>query len=96
MSQSLRTVRSYPRLITLHRYKLAEKLSDRLDDMGKDLGSMIAEINSTSTTLSKTTKADEPVCHLLLSLKRSNLSATSTDLANRPGPQLPSHAATSH
>lgn len=42
-------------------YKLAEKLSERLDDMGKDLTSMIEEVNSASSTLSKTNKADEPV-----------------------------------
>ncbi|EED16557.1 nucleoporin Nsp1, putative [Talaromyces stipitatus ATCC 10500] len=42
-------------------YKLAEKLSERLDEMGKDLGSMIEEINSASSTLSKTNKTDEPV-----------------------------------
>lgn len=43
------------------RYKLAEKLSERLDDMGKDLTSMIEEINSASSTLSKTSKPDDPV-----------------------------------
>ncbi len=42
-------------------YKLAEKLSERLEDMGKDLGSMIEEINAANAGLSKTTKADEPV-----------------------------------
>ena len=40
---------------------MAEKLSDRLDDMGKDLKAMIEEINSASTTLSKSSKADDPV-----------------------------------
>lgn len=29
--------------------------------MGKDLGSMIEEINNASSTLSKTNKTDEPV-----------------------------------
>lgn len=42
-------------------YKLAEKLSERLDEMGKDLTSMIEEVNGASATLSKTNKADEPV-----------------------------------
>lgn len=42
-------------------YKLAEKLTDRLDDMGKNLSSMIDAINDASTTLSKTSKADDPV-----------------------------------
>lgn len=42
-------------------YKLAEKLTDRLDDMSKNLTSMIDAINDASTTLSKTSKADDPV-----------------------------------
>lgn len=42
-------------------FKLAEKLTDRLDDMGKNLSSMIDAINDASTTLSKTSKADDPV-----------------------------------
>lgn len=42
-------------------YKLAEKLTDRLDDMGKDLTKMIKEINDMSGTLSKGSKADDPV-----------------------------------
>lgn len=43
-------------------YKLAEKLTDRLDDMGKDLTKMIKEINDMSGTLSKGNKPDDPVC----------------------------------
>lgn len=46
-------------------YKLAEKLSERLDEMGKDLSSMIEEVNGASATLSKTSKADEPVSSFL-------------------------------
>jgi hypothetical protein len=46
----------------INSYKLAEKLSERLDEMGKDLTSMIEEVNGASSTLSKTNKADEPVC----------------------------------
>ena len=42
-------------------YKLAEKLTDRLDDMGKDLTSMIEAINEASASLSKSNKADDPV-----------------------------------
>jgi nuclear pore complex protein Nup62 len=42
-------------------YKLAEKLTDRLDDLGKDLTGMIEAINDASTTLSKTSKTDDPV-----------------------------------
>lgn len=49
-------------MLEIYRYKLAEKLSERLDDMGKDLTSMIEEVNGASATLSKTSKADEPVC----------------------------------
>ncbi|KAF5014582.1 hypothetical protein F66182_14381 [Fusarium sp. NRRL 66182] len=45
-------------------YKLAEKLSERLDEMGKDLGSMIEEINNASSTLSKTNKTDEPISQI--------------------------------
>jgi nuclear pore complex protein Nup62 len=39
--------------------------------MGKDLGSMIEEINNASSTLSKTNKADEPVS-LRLSIWEEN------------------------
>jgi nuclear pore complex protein Nup62 len=42
-------------------YKLAEKLTERLDEMGKDLSSMIQEINTASASLSKTSKTDDPV-----------------------------------
>lgn len=48
----------------MNRYKLAEKLSERLDEMGKDLTSMIEEVNGASATLSKTSKADEPVSYI--------------------------------
>lgn len=43
-------------------YKLAEKLTERLDDMGKDLTKMIKEINDISATLTKgNNKPDDPV-----------------------------------
>lgn len=46
-------------------YKLAEKLMERLDEMGKDLGKMIKEINDISVTLSKGgSKPDDPVSTL--------------------------------
>ena len=45
----------------LCRYKLAERLSERLVDMGKDLTSMIEEINDASSILSKNNKEDDPV-----------------------------------
>lgn len=43
-------------------YHLAERLTDRLDDMGKDLNSMIDEINDASSSLNRNSKADDPVC----------------------------------
>ncbi|KAJ5523265.1 hypothetical protein N7513_012809 [Penicillium frequentans] len=46
-------------------YKLAEKLSERLDEMGKDLTSMIEEVNSASASLSKTNRADEPISQIV-------------------------------
>lgn len=47
-------------------YKLAEKLTDRLDEMGKNLTSMIDAINETSSNLSKNNKTDDPVSTLIL------------------------------
>ncbi|MCJ1353029.1 MAG: FG-nucleoporin nsp1 [Icmadophila ericetorum] len=46
-------------------YKLAENLSDRLNDMGKDLTSMIEEINDASTRLSKSSKADDTLSQIV-------------------------------
>ncbi|KAL9121482.1 MAG: hypothetical protein Q9187_001960 [Circinaria calcarea] len=46
-------------------YKLAEKLSDRLDEMGKDLTSMIEEINDASSNLSKNSKSDDPLSQIV-------------------------------
>ncbi|KAF2494040.1 hypothetical protein BU16DRAFT_573392 [Lophium mytilinum] len=42
-------------------YKLAEKLSDRLNELNKDLTEMIEEVNGVSQTLSKTSKPDDPL-----------------------------------
>lgn len=42
-------------------YKLAEKITERLDDMGRDLSKMIKEINEISSTVSKGSKPDDPV-----------------------------------
>lgn len=42
-------------------YKLAEKLGERLEDMSRDLESMIEEVNSANASLNKNSKADEPV-----------------------------------
>lgn len=49
-------------------YRLAERLGERLDEMSRDLQSMVEEINAVNGELGKTNKADEPVCcsfHLL-------------------------------
>lgn len=42
-------------------YKLAENVTDRLEEMGKDLGKMISEINEISGSLNKGNKPDDPV-----------------------------------
>jgi nuclear pore complex protein Nup62 len=42
-------------------YKLAERLSERLEDMGRDLAGMIEEINAANAGLSRTARPDEPV-----------------------------------
>lgn len=52
---------SVDELTWYYSYKLAEKLQDRLNELNKDLTEMIEEINSTSQTLSKTGKPDDPV-----------------------------------
>ncbi|EOO02484.1 putative nuclear pore glycoprotein p62 protein [Phaeoacremonium minimum UCRPA7] len=46
-------------------YKLAENLTDRVDEMGKDLGKMIKEINDISATLSKGNKPDDPLSQIV-------------------------------
>ncbi|KAK9775802.1 putative Nsp1-like C-terminal region-domain-containing protein [Seiridium cardinale] len=46
-------------------YKLAEKLTDRLDEMGRDLSKMIKEINDISGTLSKGNKPDDPLSQIV-------------------------------
>ena len=43
-------------------YILARRLNDQLEQMGKDLGGMIDEINKASTTINKTTNQEDPVC----------------------------------
>ena len=55
-------------------YKLAEKLTDRLDEMGKDLTTMIDEINASSSTLSTNSKADDPVSSSIFSAIQANTS----------------------
>jgi len=46
-------------------YKLAEKLTDRLNEMGKDLTSMIENINDASSNLSKNNKSDDPLSQIV-------------------------------
>lgn len=46
--------------VLLRRYQLAGKLSEKLDEMGKDLTSMITEINDASSNLGRN-KQDDPV-----------------------------------
>lgn len=42
-------------------YKLAERLTEKLDEMSKDLGGMIEGMNEASSTLNRSSKADDPV-----------------------------------
>ena len=74
----------------INSYKLAEKLSERLDEMGKDLTSMIEEVNGASSTLSKTNKADEPVC------QRSSIWSTSMHLLTHSTRSRKSFAFSTH
>lgn len=53
-------------------YKLAEKLTDRLDEMGKDLTTMIDAINETSFNLSKSNRTDDPVSWVIIGIRASN------------------------
>lgn len=46
-------------------YKLAEKVSDRLNLLNQDLTAMIDEINATSQTLSKTNTQDDPLSDIV-------------------------------
>ncbi|KAK5139026.1 hypothetical protein LTR04_003976, partial [Oleoguttula sp. CCFEE 6159] len=46
-------------------YKLAERLSERLGEMGRDLTSMIEEINLASAKISKTSRPDDPLSHIV-------------------------------
>ncbi|KAL9103749.1 MAG: hypothetical protein Q9163_001253 [Psora crenata] len=48
-----------------HTYQLAARLSEKLDEMGKDLASMIEEINDASSTLSKNSKQDDPLSQVV-------------------------------
>lgn len=52
--------------------------------MGKDLTSMIEEVNGASATLSKTNKADEPVCTLVIVFFLEGIISVSIVCANEP------------
>jgi nuclear pore complex protein Nup62 len=45
-------------------YQIAEKLSERLDGLNKDLGDVIEEVNGVSGLLSKSAGPDDQVCKL--------------------------------
>ena len=69
-------------------YKMAEKLDERLGDMGKDLSSMVDEVNAANASLSKNGKADEPVS--MLTPWQSTLTDSYLDHTNRPNLELTS------
>ncbi|KAI0018359.1 Nsp1-like C-terminal region-domain-containing protein [Xylariomycetidae sp. FL0641] len=46
-------------------YKLAEKITERLDEMGRDLTKMIKDINEISGTVSKGSKPDDPLSQIV-------------------------------
>ncbi|RMZ89139.1 hypothetical protein DV736_g3635, partial [Chaetothyriales sp. CBS 134916] len=46
-------------------YKLAEKLQERLDDMSRDLETMVEEVNAANASLHKNGKADEPITQIV-------------------------------
>lgn len=56
------------RLLNEHSYKTAEKVSERLNEMGQNLTGMIEEINITSSSIQKTSRPDDPVSFFKLHL----------------------------
>ena len=52
-------------VLTSISYKTAERVSERIKDMGRDLTTMIEEINDASASISKTNKADDPVSNMI-------------------------------
>ncbi|KAI1435318.1 Nsp1-like C-terminal region-domain-containing protein [Xylaria sp. CBS 124048] len=46
-------------------YKLAEKITERLDDMSRDLARMIKEVNEISGTVNKSSKPDDPLSQIV-------------------------------
>jgi hypothetical protein len=52
-------------MLTRLRFKLAEKLADRIEGCNKDLTDMIEEINTVSAMLNNTSGNDDPVCNTI-------------------------------
>ena len=67
-----------------HRYDLAGRLSERLDEMGKDLSGMIEEINAASSTLNKNNNKDDPV-RTALHVKRLTALTLNLAITSRSG-----------
>ncbi|KAF1973659.1 hypothetical protein BU23DRAFT_464003 [Bimuria novae-zelandiae CBS 107.79] len=61
-------------------YKLAEKLQDRLNELNKDLTEMIEEINTTSQTLSKSGKPDDPLTKVVRVLNSQLVQLQNVDM----------------
>jgi nuclear pore complex protein Nup62 len=79
-------------------FKLAERLGERLEDMSRDLESMIEEINGANASLNKTSKADEPV-NISNSIPTSNQpfsNTCNTDHANCTHPQFTPYTIAGH
>lgn len=75
-------------------YKLAEKLTQQLDEKSRDLSKMVKEINDISGTLSKGTKAEDPVSFTQKKLKnRLDANTKLTVEPNRSHTQWPSDPA---
>lgn len=53
-------------------YKLAEKLTQQLDEKSRDLSKMVKEINDISGTLNKGAKPEDPVSSMPFSVSRVN------------------------
>lgn len=82
-----RTILHYLQANFLTRYKTAERVSERLTDMSKDLTTMIEEINDVSSAISKTSKTDDPVSCATGTFDRFLRLNMLLALTNRPCPQ---------
>ena len=79
-------------------FKLAEKLGERLEDMSKDLESMIEEVNAANAAFNQNSKADEPVS-LYVQFCAPNWivpKSCDADYSNRPNFEFAPYAITSH